>query len=84
VAGGGRTGCVPGAGLTLISGALPADLGGVTLDPNAALSASLAMAVCWTMVFASARKRTIRLRGAQRRKCPSCGHRISGRVCERH
>lgn len=56
----------------------------MNLDPTAAVGAALAMAIGWTMVFAGARKRMIQLRNVQRRRCPSCGHRISGRVCDRH
>jgi hypothetical protein len=70
--------------VTLISHAHRADLAEVTLDPTAAIGASLAMAIGWTMVFAGGRKRMLQLKGDRKRRCPSCGCRISGRVCERH
>ncbi len=54
------------------------------LDPGIASSLALSAAVGWTMVFGGARKKMIELRGARKRKCPSCGHQIHGRVCDRH
>ena len=56
---------------------------GVTLDPELALLAAVTTAIGWTMVFAGARKRMLELR-QQKRICPSCGHAIAGRVCDRH
>jgi hypothetical protein len=55
----------------------------VNLNPDATLSVLLAMLIAWTMVFAGARKRVLGLRH-RRRRCPSCGRSIHGRVCERH
>jgi rRNA maturation endonuclease Nob1 len=55
----------------------------VSLDPNIALLAAVTTAIGWTMLFAGARKRMLDLR-QQKRTCPSCGHRIEGRVCDRH
>jgi len=70
--------------VTLISSPSRADLADVTLDPSAAAGASLALAIGWTMVFAGGRKRMLQLKGDRKRRCPSCGCRIDGRVCERH
>jgi hypothetical protein len=55
----------------------------VRLDPDAALGALIALLIGWTMVFAGTRKRALHFRN-RRRRCPSCGHAIPGRVCERH
>ena len=45
--------------------------------------ATLAMAVAFTMAFAGTKKRALELR-RRRRRCPSCGRRIEGRVCNLH
>jgi hypothetical protein len=48
-----------------------------------ATSVGIALAVTWTMLFAGTRKRMLAMR-TRRRRCPSCGHVMSGRVCNRH
>ena len=53
----------------------------MTHDPVAL--AALAMAVAFTMAYAGAKKRALELKRRQRR-CPSCGRRIEGRVCNLH
>ena len=55
----------------------------VGIDPGLALLAAVTTAIGWTMLFAGARKRMLDLRH-QKRTCPSCGHEIDGRVCNRH
>jgi hypothetical protein len=45
--------------------------------------AALAMAVAFTMAYAGTKKRALELRRRTRR-CPSCGRRIEGRVCDAH
>jgi hypothetical protein len=52
------------------------------LDPHAT-TALLLLAATWTMVFAGVRKQRLELRHG-RRRCPSCGRAIDGRVCRRH
>jgi hypothetical protein len=55
----------------------------VGIDPELALLAAVTTAIGWTMLFAGTRKRMLDLRH-QKRICPSCGHEIEGRVCNRH
>jgi rRNA maturation endonuclease Nob1 len=55
----------------------------VELDPQLAVLAAVTTAIGWTMLFAGARKRMLDLRH-EKRICPSCGHEIEGRVCNRH
>jgi hypothetical protein len=55
----------------------------VGLDPELAVLAAVTTSIGWTMLFAGARKRMLDLR-QQKRTCPSCGHEIHGRVCNRH
>jgi hypothetical protein len=45
--------------------------------------AAMAMAIGWTMAFAGMKKHALE---AKRRKrvCPSCGRRITGRICDSH
>ena len=44
---------------------------------------ALVMVVGWTMAFAGVKKRALELK-RRRRVCPSCGRRITGRVCDFH
>jgi hypothetical protein len=44
---------------------------------------ALLLAIAWTMAFAGLKKNTLELR-RRRRRCPSCGRNIDGRVCSRH
>jgi hypothetical protein len=53
----------------------------MTHDPIA-LSA-LVMALVFTMAFAGMKKHVLELR-RQKRRCPSCGRRIEGRICREH
>jgi hypothetical protein len=53
----------------------------MTYDP-VTLSA-LGMALAFTMAFAGTKKHLLELRRRPRR-CPSCGRRIEGRVCDGH
>jgi hypothetical protein len=53
------------------------------IDPELVLLATVTTACGWTMLFAGARKRMLDLR-REKRICPSCGHEIEGRVCDRH
>jgi hypothetical protein len=55
----------------------------VTIDAHIASAVGLAAAIGWTMVFSGQRKRLLEPK-ARRRRCPSCGHVIAGRVCGRH
>ncbi len=55
----------------------------MTLDPQIAVSAALAMAVGWTMTFSSVKKNVLELKRRER-ICPSCGRHISGTVCREH
>jgi hypothetical protein len=61
---------------------LAADNGGMAVDPELTAVAAAA-AVAWTMIFAGGKKRLLEPKG-RRRRCPSCGHSISGRTCDRH
>jgi hypothetical protein len=47
------------------------------------MTVTLGLAVTWTMLFAGTRKKMLALK-SKRRRCPSCGHTIDGRVCGRH
>ena len=55
----------------------------MTFDPDIAVLAAVTTAIGWTMLYTGARKRMLDLRH-KKRKCPSCGHVIAGRVCDRH
>jgi hypothetical protein len=44
---------------------------------------ALLMALVWTMAFAGMKKHALELK-QRRRRCPSCGRRIDGRVCRSH
>ncbi len=44
---------------------------------------ALLMAFVWTMAFAGMKKHALELK-QRRRRCPSCGRRIDGRVCQSH
>jgi hypothetical protein len=55
----------------------------MAIEPELAVLAAVTTAIGWTMLFAGARKRMLDLR-QHRRICPSCGHEIEGRVCNRH
>jgi hypothetical protein len=46
-------------------------------------SVALGLGVTWTMLFAGTKKKMLAMR-TRRRRCPSCGHSIAGRVCSRH
>ena len=53
----------------------------MTLDPM--VIAALFMFVAWTMIFAGLKKHQLEAKHRARR-CPSCGRRIAGRVCDAH
>jgi len=55
----------------------------MTLDPQIAVFAALAMAVGWTMTYSGLKKNVLELKRS-RRTCPSCGRQISGAVCREH
>ena len=55
----------------------------MTFDPQIATFVALAMAVGWTMTFAGVKKHMLEQK-ARRRRCPSCGRSITGRVCNAH
>ena len=55
----------------------------MTLDPQLATMAALAMAVGWTMMFAGTKKHMLEQK-RPRRVCPSCGRRLDGPVCRAH
>jgi hypothetical protein len=55
----------------------------MTLDPQIALDAALAMAIGFTMVFSGLKKHALELK-RRRRTCPSCGRIIDGAVCKEH
>ena len=55
----------------------------MTLDPQLALDAALAMAIGFTMVYSGLKKHALELK-RPRRRCPSCGRRIDGAVCRQH
>ena len=44
---------------------------------------ALVMAFAWTMAFAGLKKHALELK-QRRRRCPSCGRRIDGGVCDEH
>jgi hypothetical protein len=50
---------------------------------DAVTLSALVMAFAWTMAFAGLKKHALELRQRARR-CPSCGRRIDGRVCNAH
>jgi hypothetical protein len=54
----------------------------MTIGPQLTSVVALA-AVGWTMVAAGRRKRLLEPKRRSRR-CPSCGHVIAGRTCDRH
>ncbi len=55
----------------------------MTLDPQIAVFAALAMAVGWTMTYSGLKKNMLELK-RRRRTCPSCGRVIDGAVCKVH
>jgi hypothetical protein len=55
----------------------------MTMNPQIALLAAATTAFGWTMLFAGVRKRALEFR-QRKRRCPSCGRRIVGRVCDGH
>jgi hypothetical protein len=55
----------------------------MTLDPQLAVAAALAMGVAWTMVYSGVSKHALELK-RRRRICPSCGRHIDGAVCREH
>jgi hypothetical protein len=52
-------------------------------DADIAATAVLAAAIGWTMVASGRMKRLLEPK-QRRRRCPSCGRAIAGRVCDRH
>jgi hypothetical protein len=52
-------------------------------DPAPLLAAVVVAGIGWSMLVSGVAKRQLRWR-RERRRCPSCGHAISGRVCSRH
>jgi ribosomal protein L37AE/L43A len=52
-------------------------------DTQLASTVVLAAAIGWTMVFTGRKKRLLEPK-RRRRRCPSCGRTIVGRVCDRH
>ena len=50
---------------------------------DAVTLSALVMAFGWTMAFAGLKKHALELKHRKRR-CPSCGRRIVGRVCDWH
>jgi hypothetical protein len=55
----------------------------VDADPAPLAAAVVAAGIGWSMLVSGVAKRQLRWR-RERRRCPSCGHPISGRVCPRH
>ena len=54
------------------------------MAPDPQLTAVVAVAaVGWTMVAAGRGKKLLETKKRSRR-CPSCGHTIAGRTCDRH
>ena len=53
------------------------------MTPDPITLAALLMFVGWTMAFAGVKKHVLELKRRTRR-CPSCGRRIDGRVCQGH
>jgi hypothetical protein len=53
----------------------------MTFDPITLVA--LFMFAAWTMTFAGMKKHALELR-QRRRRCPSSGRRIDGRVCREH
>jgi hypothetical protein len=50
---------------------------------DAVTFSALVMAFAWTMAFAGLKKHALELK-QRKRRCPSCGRRIDGRVCDAH
>ena len=68
--------------MTLISGTCRAD-NEVEMNQSIITTVALGLDVTWTMLFAGTKKKMLALK-SKRRRCPSCGHVIDGRVCGRH
>jgi hypothetical protein len=50
---------------------------------DAVTLSALVMALGWTMAFAGVKKHALELK-QRKRRCPSCGRRIDGRICREH
>ena len=55
----------------------------MTPDPELSVLAALTMAVGYTMFFSGLKKHALELK-RRKRRCPSCGRQIAGRVCRQH
>ena len=55
----------------------------MTPDPELAVLAALTMTVGYTMFYSGLKKHALELK-QRKRRCPSCGRQIAGRVCRQH
>ena len=55
----------------------------IRMKLDAVTLSALVMALGWTMMFAGVKKRALELK-QRKRRCPSCGRTIDGRICREH